>query len=256
MQEKHNQWGWQWDHLQYDNDWLFIEWILPNTLEDFRGKTVLDCGSGSGQHFEYIATLAKNVTGVDLNISETARKKQQSLSNVALREEDLAIMNLGQSFDIVYCIGVLHHTDNPTATFRNIAKHCTPGGRVIVWVYSREGNWMNRFIVEPMKSVLIHSLPRSIVLWIARILTALLYIPIYSVYLLPLPFLPFYEYFQNWRKLSYTMNVLNVFDKLNAPQTWFLSETDLKSWFNEQEFSNVHISRYKGVSWRGSGTKR
>jgi len=65
----------------------------------------------------------------------------------------------------------------------------------------------------------------------------------------------FYEYFDNWRKLSYERNVLNVFDKMNAPQTWFISEKQIRSWFDPKEFSEIHITPYKGVSWRGSGVK-
>jgi SAM-dependent methyltransferase len=256
MQEKHPQWEWQW-HAFYDNNqWLFTEWIKPNTLEDFRGKDVLDCGCGGGQHINFVSPYAKSVTGVDFNALSAARKYTAQLPNVTLIEADLAEMDLGKQFDIVYCIGVLHHTDSPERTFRNIAKHCKPGGKVIVWVYAHEGNFWNRTLLEWVKRVLLLKLPRSINLGVAHVLTALLYIPIYTIYLLPLKFLPFYEYFQNWRTLGYQRNLLNVFDKLNAPQTWFISEAQIKSWFDDQNFENVHISPYKGISWRGSGTKK
>lgn len=256
MQQKQQQWAWQWDHMDYDNEWLFRDWIYPNTVESFRGKMVLDCGAGSGQHFSLVAPVASSVTAVDLNVSDSARKRQSALRNVILIEDDLATMQLGATFDIAYCIGVLHHTDQPRATVENIKKHVRPGGRLIVWVYSKEGNALNRWLVEPIKTVLIHSLPRALVRVIAFVLTASMYVPIYTIYLFPLRFLPFYEYFQNWRKLSFGMNMLNVFDKLNAPQTWFLSESDVRSWFPDAEFRDVHIERYRGVSWRASGTKR
>jgi SAM-dependent methyltransferase len=61
-----------------------------------------------------------------------ARQKNTStLKNVTLIEGDIAKVDLGKQFDIVYCIGVLHHTDNPNASFANIARHCKPGGKVI-----------------------------------------------------------------------------------------------------------------------------
>jgi SAM-dependent methyltransferase len=175
---------------------------------------------------------------------------------VTLVEGDIAAMNLGKQFDVVYSIGVLHHTDFPDASFKNIAKHCKPGGRVIVWVYSAEGNALNRWFVEPLKVAIVHKMPRKAVLLLAKVLTALVYIPVYSLYLLPLRFLPYYEYFENWRKLSFERNVLNVFDKLNAPQTWFITGERVQEWFSDREFTDVSITPYKGVSWRGSGTKR
>lgn len=255
-QRKQQEWAWQWDKLYDDNKWLFTEWIWPNTLEDFREKAVLDCGCGGGQHLNFVAPYCKEAVGIDLNALESARRNTADLPNVSLVEGDIATMQLGQTFDVVYSIGVLHHTDNPDASFRNIASHAKSGGKVIVWVYSKEGNALNRWMVEPLKELLIHHLPRSIVLAIANILTALIYFPVYTLYLLPLKFLPYYQYFQNWRRLGFHRNVLNVFDKLNAPQTDFISRQRIESWFPASEFSDIHISPYKGVSWRGSAVKR
>lgn len=256
MQEKHPQWEWQWQHFEDDSVWLFKDWIHPNTLEDMRGKDVLDCGCGGGQHMSFTAPYAAHVTGVDFNALSVAKAKNGHLPNVSFVEADLAEMDLGKQFDVVYCIGVLHHTDDPERTFRNIAKHAKPGGRVIVWVYSHEGNFWNRTLLEWIKRVVLLRLPRSLNVALGHLLTALLYVPVYTVYLLPIRSLPFYEYFGNWRKLSYQRNLLNVFDKLNAPQTHFLRKSDLQRWFDTATFENVHISPYMGVSWRGSGTKR
>lgn len=256
VQQKQQEWAWQWQHLQDDNRWLFSEWIWPVTLEDFKGKTVLDCGCGGGQHVLFTAPHAASVTGVDLNALESAKERTKDLTNVTFAEADIAVMDLGKQFDIVYSIGVLHHTDNPTASFRNIAKHARSGGRVLVWVYSREGNFLNEWVLEPLKRVLIDHLPRGFVLFLSKVITALLYLPIYTVYLLPLPFLPFFQYFQNWRRLSFERNMLNVFDKLNAPQTWFIPRSMVESWFDPREYTDVRISPYKGVSWRGTGIRR
>ena len=256
MQRKQSEWSWQWERLYDDQKWLFQEWIFPNRLEDFTGKTVLDCGCGGGQHLSFVAPYCNKALGVDLNASVSARKNTSQLSNVDAVEDDIAQMDLKQQFDIVYCIGVIHHTDDPDATFRNISRHCKNGGRVIVWCYSHEGNFWNRTLLEWMKRAVLLKLPRSVNWWLAHLLTILLSIPVYTVYFLPLTFLPFYEYFQNWRRLSYERNFLNVFDKLNAPQTEFIERERVQRWFDPREFDAVHISPYKGVSWRASGTKR
>lgn len=261
MQQNQSAWAWEWRKFSDDASWLFEEWIWPNTLETFHGKDVLDCGCGGGSHIALISPLCTHVTGVDLHAIDAARSRAASFSNVTLRGDDIVHMNLGQAFDIVYAIGVLHHTDNPDEAFRNMVKHCRSGGRIIVWVYAHEGNSLHRLLLEPLKVLLIHHLPRTVVLWIACIFTSLLYIPISTIYLItPAPIgkrlLPFYEYFKNWRRLPYQRNLLNVFDKLNAPQTHFIPEAQIRTWFSPEAFTDVHISRYKGVSWRGSGTKQ
>ncbi len=253
-QHQQSQWTWQWNHLQDDNRWLFSEWIFPNTWETFRGKTVLDCGCGGGQHVSFVAPVAKSVVGVDLNATESAIQRTKNYQNVRILQDDIAKMQLNTVFDVVYSIGVLHHTDDPDASFANIASHCAAGGRVIVWVYSKEGNFLNQYVLEPVKYLIIRHLPRRMVLWLAWILTLLVSLPVHTIYRLPLRSLPYYQYFQNWRQLSLSRNMLNVFDKLNAPQTWFISEERIRRWFGSG-FRDVHISPYRGVSWRGSGTR-
>jgi hypothetical protein len=85
---------------------------------------------------------------------------------------------------------------------------------------------------------------------LAWFLTLALYPIVHTVYRLPLRRLPYFEYMQNWRRLSARRNMLNVFDKLNAPQTQFIDEARVRRWAADPEFELAHLSRYVGVSWR------
>ncbi len=257
MQKKQSEWRYQWENFpQAEEAFLFENWIYPTTLQDFQGKEVLECGCGSGRHTSIVAPLAHTVTAVDLNTAEVASQQRQGLDNVTFVDADLGTMELGRTFDIVYCIGVIHHTDNPDRTFATIKRHARPGGKLIVWAYSREGNWLVANIVEPIRNALLARLPRRWVWWLSAVLTVLMILPIYTIYLLPLKWLPYYEYFVNFRRMSFQRNALNVFDKLNAPQTHFIDRARIGQWFSEADFDQVHISPYCGVSWRGSGVLR
>lgn len=255
-QSKQRQWYDQWRLFEDDEEFLFRDWIYPNTPEDFRGKTVLECGCGGGQHTRFLSAYAESITAVDLNTTELARQRTKGCVNVSFVEADIATMSLDGRFDIVFSIGVVHHTDDPDKTVENLKVHVRPGGKLILWVYSREGNGLVEFLVEPIRRWTLHTMSPKILLWLSRVITALMYAPVHTIYRLPLRFLPFYEYFGNFRLLSFKRNTLNVFDKLNAPQTQFISGDRIHRWFNEGvEFRDVEISRYCGVSWRGTGTK-
>lgn len=256
QQKKQSEWHEQWSMLQDDELFLFKEWIAPVLLEDFKGKEVLECGCGGGQHTAFVAPFTLKYYAVDLNTSDIVRERNKDKNNIEYIEADIATMDLGKQFDIVFSIGVVHHTDSPDKTFENMKRHTKSGGKTIVWVYSKEGNWMVEKIVEPIRKNFLAKMSRKALLALSKIITFFMYIPIYTMYFLPLNFLPFYEYFQNFRKLTFYRNTLNVFDKLNAPQVDFISRERIGKWFNENEFSDIYISPYKGVSWRGSAVKR
>ena len=151
MQKRQDEWKWQWNNLsnKYSDDrFLFQEWIFPNKIEDFKGKKVLDCGCGGGQHLRIISPFCKEGVGIDLNTAEIAKKNNEEKSNLRFIRGDISTMNLKEKFDIAYSIGVLHHTDNPTESFNNIKKFVKRGGKFIIWVYSYEGNFLNRTILE------------------------------------------------------------------------------------------------------------
>ncbi|MDH5638841.1 MAG: class I SAM-dependent methyltransferase [Nitrospinota bacterium] len=252
-QDKQSEWYDQWSMLSDEELFLFEDWIAPNTLEGFRNLDVLECGCGGGQHTAFMAPFARSVTAVDLNTITIAEQRCAEYDNVTFLEADIATMDLKQTYDVVISIGVVHHTDDPDRTIANLTRHVKPGGRLIVWVYSEEGNFLVKNMVEPIRRTFLTRLSRTALLILSKMVTASLYPVVYTIYLLPLPFLPYFQYFGSFRNLSFGRNVINVFDKLNAPQTDFINRARVERWFGESRFDKVEIAPYKGVSYRASG---
>jgi SAM-dependent methyltransferase len=240
---------------EHQSEQLFWEWVWPLTREDFRGKRVLDAGCGGGHMLGYIKDVITEGVGVDLNTARLVRRRFRERPQIRIYDGDAATWHAEDGFDIVYSIGVVHHTRDPEITAHNLMRLVKPGGKLVIWVYGHEGNFWTRLLVEAPKA-LYSWLPRRLLWWAAGVLTAVLYPVVYTIYKLPITGLPFYDYFRSWRRLSFIRNCTNVFDKLNAPTTHFIKRTDIDRWFAGTPFSDICVSDWCRLSWRICATKR
>jgi SAM-dependent methyltransferase len=106
--------------------------------EDLRGKRVLDVGVGTGRFADVARRAGAEVWGVDLSLAvETARRNLPADCFVA-QANLFALPFERASFDLVYSIGVLHHTPDTRAAVRAIAPYVKPGGTLALWVYIKD----------------------------------------------------------------------------------------------------------------------
>lgn len=115
-------------------------------LPDFKGKTFLDIGCGSGL-FSYAAYKlgAQRVMSFDLDPKSVAcavdlKNKAGNPPHWETQEgsilDEKLLARLGQ-FDIVYSWGVLHHTGRMWDAIINAAKLTAPRGYLYIAVYNR-----------------------------------------------------------------------------------------------------------------------
>jgi len=103
--------------------------------------TVLEVGCGTGQMCLFLATGDRLVVGADLTRASlelaAAAARRMGVRRARFLEMDLHRPALrAEAFDVVYCSGVLHHTPDPAAAFRAVARLARPGGFVVVGVYN------------------------------------------------------------------------------------------------------------------------
>ena len=118
---RQREWLQQWEtapDVERDEELLLRDWIHPLKLEDLRGKTVLEAGCGSGQHTRMLARYAKQVVATDLNTAGLAGGRTLHLPNVRMVESDITRFPFAAAADVVFCIGVIHHTQDPDLSFR------------------------------------------------------------------------------------------------------------------------------------------
>jgi SAM-dependent methyltransferase len=119
--------------------------IVPACLA---GKLVLDAGCGGGRYSRLVGQHGARVIGVDLSAAvEKARTLCEGQDDTLILQANMLDLPLvDEAFDLVFSIGVLHHTPDPRRAFREIARKVKPGGRLAVWLYRRNTTpqeWLN-----------------------------------------------------------------------------------------------------------------
>lgn len=116
--------------------------------KELAGRLVLDAGCGGGRYARLLGDLGAKVLGVDLSASvNKAAALCEGLPNVQIAQADLLDLPVAEgAFDLVFSIGVLHHSPDPRGAFAQITRRVKPGGRLAVWLYRRNTKaqeWLN-----------------------------------------------------------------------------------------------------------------
>jgi SAM-dependent methyltransferase len=198
---------------------------------DLAGRFVLDAGCGGGRYARVAGSHGARVIGVDLSAAvEKARAVCADFTQVLILQADLLDLPLAEAaFDLVYSIGVLHHTPDPRRAFAEIARRVKPGGRLAVWLYRRNTlpqEWLNR----GLRSVTTH-LSARVLEGICVGLGALGGIPVLNRSLNKV------ANFSNHP--DWTLRVCDNVDWYAPPYQSHHSITELKRWFAEEGFTDL-----------------
>jgi SAM-dependent methyltransferase len=109
---------------------------------------ILDAGCGTGVGTEYLVHLNPDaqVVGLDLSTGALAVAKERCRRSGADRVSfhNLSIYDVDQipgEFDLINCVGVLHHMPDPIRGIQALAGKLKPGGILHVFVYAELGRW-------------------------------------------------------------------------------------------------------------------
>jgi len=110
--------------------------------EDFAGKLVLDVGCGMGRYAEVITRWGAHVVGIDLSRAVEAAARNLADRDATIIQADVFKLPFApESFDMIYSLGVLHHTPDCEKAFKSLPRLLKPGGRIAIWLYSAYNPW-------------------------------------------------------------------------------------------------------------------
>lgn len=116
---------------------------------------ILDAGCGSGVSTEYLVHLnpEAQVVGIDLSAGTLAVAKERCQRSGADRVQfhHLSLFDVDQlegQFDLINCVGVLHHTPDPIGGIKALAEKVAPGGLLHIFVYGELGRWEIKLMQE------------------------------------------------------------------------------------------------------------
>jgi SAM-dependent methyltransferase len=242
----------------------FIDWLHPLTEIDITGKRILELGCGNASLL-MLATMwaPEYLEGVDLGCSVVSANTNMNLThfdNFKITKADLTTYKSPQPFDVVYCIGVLHHLEDPETGFKSVLANTKAQGCFHCWVYAKEGNNFVITFIDPLRKLL-SKLPW----WITKYLFATPLALIFFIYTQLVKLLattslanhlPMKDYALWISKRGYSFHRHVAFDQLVTPRTQYLDKATIENWLandNRIDQTSTYVIMRNSNSWKFGG---
>jgi 2-polyprenyl-3-methyl-5-hydroxy-6-metoxy-1,4-benzoquinol methylase len=234
--------------------------------KNLTGKLVLDAGCGSGRFSEIALKLGASLIAVDYSSAVEVSKQNLSAPDKLIVQADLAALPiLDQTFDFIYCIGVLQHTSEPARIVKELLRCLKIGGEITLTFYENSSwhvLWYSKYIVRPFTK----RIPKALLLKVIE-KTSLLWFPLTSfLFSLPgnlsrgfrflIPIANYVEYKYTSPKIARDEAILDTFDMLSPSYDRPIKKSEIQSWISESGITIQALSvkpihgtmRFKRVS--------
>jgi SAM-dependent methyltransferase len=246
--------GWEWGayaEILAEYEEQFRRWTVPLKPQDWQGLSFLDVGCGMGRNSYWPMTYgARGGCAVDIDERSlaSARRNLARFPTVEILRSSAYELPYIERFDIAFAIGVLHHLDDPERALQRMARAVKRGGRVLIWVYGREGNRWLVSVLDPLRRGLFSRLPIGLVHHLALYPTGLLWVA------LRLGLRP-NNYFKLLVRFTFAHLRSIVFDQMLPRIAHYWPRERVAELMAGAGLEEVRIAAVNDMSWSAIGTK-
>jgi SAM-dependent methyltransferase len=229
------------DRLSPQDSRVFGRYYRDVPFERLQGKVGLDAGCGNGRFAVHLASRVGTLAALDGSpaIRVAARRLESFPGAVAVRGDLRRPPLRPDSFDLITCVGVLHHFVDPGEGFAALVRLLAPGGVLHVYLYSKPERGTARARVVAAAGSL-RRITVRMPLSIVRAVSAVAACCLYAGLVLPgrlgrrmgvraLERLPL----QMYRDVPFRILWEAVFDLLSAPLERRYSWEEVEPWYTE-----------------------
>lgn len=216
--------------------------------EDIEGKLVLDIGCGMGRFAEVITKWGGTAIGIDLSLAVDSA--QANLGHTgrfqAVQASVFELPFRPGTFDVIYSLGVLHHTPDCKRAFQQLPPLLRSGGTVVIWVYS--GHELPPNSVEERRDALYRSfttrMNKKLLHNIFRVL-CLPRVPGRAFWHMILPGFVFHAVPRLHAYPEYSWRVLDAFDWYSPVYQSKHTYPEVYRWFQESGLTNMRLMDFE-----------
>jgi SAM-dependent methyltransferase/uncharacterized protein YbaR (Trm112 family) len=230
---------------------------------ELEGQRILEAGCGAGRFTDVMLDAGFEVFSLDYSSAVDACLANHGLHpRLHIIQGDMCrVPFAAESFDKVFCFGVLQHTPDVKKSFMSLAGMLRPGGQIATDVYARTLKAMMhypRYVLRPLAKRLrpevLYGIIKALVPVLLPISILLKRIPGIGRYIYPL--IPVANY---WGTLPLDKGQLkewSVIDTFDWLASWYdqpQTASTLKAWLAESGMKEYEVRRMG--SFVGTGTK-
>ncbi len=237
---------------------------VTNWPKKMEGQRILEVGCGAGRFTQIAIETSADVFSFDYSNAVDANLGNNGLHrNLHLFQGDIYCLPFKkESFDKIFCLGVLQHCPNPQKAFFSLVQYLKSGGEIVIDVYNKslksilDTKYILRFFTKRLTQTYLYII-------ICGSVPILLPMKVWAREKLPLvgkyigAIIPVIDY-----KGILTLNkdqllewaILDTFDKLSPRYDKPQTIEEIRKWFYECSLNNVKVN-YGPNGINGKGKK-